>query len=331
VASLHAAGNLVDELSSTVVLADLWLTAGRPGQARRLYEQALRKGEAHGGPTARATADLHVGLSELDVDVGELESARRHLETAAALGERAAMPEGRYRWYVASALLAQAEGRPEEAVKLLNQAEQLYRPGFFPDVRPIAALRARVWIAQGQLSEAGEWAREHGVAVTDDVSFLREFDHLTLVRLVIARHLDQPDGEALDQALGLLDRLLGAAEASGRGGSAVEIRTLWGLALDARTLRATASREAPGGALSERELEVVRLLGSELSGPEIARQLYVSANTLRTHTKHIYTKLEVSSRRAAVRRARERGLIKADVTPTVTSLGDAHSPHRSLP
>jgi LuxR family maltose regulon positive regulatory protein len=59
--------------------------------------------------------------------------------------------------------------------------------------------------------------------------------------------------------------------------------------------------------LSERELQVLRLLDSELSGPQIARELYVSLNTLRTHTKHIFTKLQVTDRRSAVRRARERG------------------------
>jgi LuxR family maltose regulon positive regulatory protein len=57
--------------------------------------------------------------------------------------------------------------------------------------------------------------------------------------------------------------------------------------------------------LSERELEVIKLLRSELSGPEIAKQLIVSLNTLRTHTKNIFNKLGVNSRRAAVRRAEE--------------------------
>jgi LuxR family maltose regulon positive regulatory protein len=60
--------------------------------------------------------------------------------------------------------------------------------------------------------------------------------------------------------------------------------------------------------LSDRELEVLRLLGTELSGPEIARELIVSLNTLRTHTKNIYGKLGVSNRRAALRRAAELGL-----------------------
>jgi LuxR family maltose regulon positive regulatory protein len=57
--------------------------------------------------------------------------------------------------------------------------------------------------------------------------------------------------------------------------------------------------------LSERELDVLRLLGTELDGPAIARELMVSLNTVRTHTKHIYAKLAVTNRRAAVRRAAE--------------------------
>ena len=61
--------------------------------------------------------------------------------------------------------------------------------------------------------------------------------------------------------------------------------------------------------LSERELEVLRLLGTELDGPAIARELVVSLNTMRTHTKNIYAKLAVTSRRAAVRRAAELDLL----------------------
>ncbi len=75
------------------------------------------------------------------------------------------------------------------------------------------------------------------------------------------------------------------------------------------TSSATSSAMSPAEVLSDRELQVLRLLASELTGPQIARQLFVSNNTLRTHTKHIFTKLDVTSRRAAVGRAHERGLI----------------------
>jgi LuxR family maltose regulon positive regulatory protein len=62
-------------------------------------------------------------------------------------------------------------------------------------------------------------------------------------------------------------------------------------------------------ALSDRERDVLRLLATDLTGPEIARHLFVSVNTLRSHTKHIFTKLDVNTRRAAVRRAGDLGLL----------------------
>jgi len=61
--------------------------------------------------------------------------------------------------------------------------------------------------------------------------------------------------------------------------------------------------------LSQRELEVLRLFKTELSGPEIAHELVIALSTVRTHTKSIYSKLNVTNRRAAVKRAVELGLI----------------------
>ena len=61
--------------------------------------------------------------------------------------------------------------------------------------------------------------------------------------------------------------------------------------------------------LSARELDVLRLLGTDLDGPDIACELVVSLNTVRTHTKNIYAKLGVSNRRAAVRRGDELDLL----------------------
>jgi LuxR family transcriptional regulator, maltose regulon positive regulatory protein len=70
--------------------------------------------------------------------------------------------------------------------------------------------------------------------------------------------------------------------------------------------------DGPGqGTLSDRELEVLRLLATPLSGPQIARQLFVSINTLRTHTKRIFVKLDVNTRAAAVSRAADLGLLQA--------------------
>ena len=335
---------------------------------------------------------MYVGMSEVHRERDNLHAATRHLLTSQELGEHTGLPQNRYRWRVAMARIRQAEGDLAGALELLDEAERLYMGDMFPNVRPVPALKARVWIAQGSLGEALGWAREQGLSADDDLSYLREFEHITLARMLLARHQEERAEHSLDQATRLLERLLAAAEEGGRTGRVIEILVLRALAhqtlgdisaalscleramtlaepegyvrvfLDegppmtsllraaakqgiarnyVRRLLATGTETEDGSPvrqapvkqapvkqapveqapvkqapvrqaliepLSERELDVLRLLGTELTGPAIARELMVSLNTVRTHTKNIYTKLAVTSRRAAVRRAAELGL-----------------------
>lgn len=361
VGSLRAAGHLSDELGATVVLGDMWLARGRPDEAQRLYDRALSVAQGH--PVLSTTGDLHVGLADMLRERGDLVSAEQHLQAAKDLGERASLPENRHRWYVATAGVLRARGDLDGAVAMLDAAEPLYLPGFFPDLRPIPALRARVRIAQGRLDDARAWAREHHVRLDGDPSYLGAFDRLTLARLLVAEHRD--DAPVLE----VLDVLVNTAEARGQVGNALDGRvvrallhhslgdlpraldeldqalalgvpvgyrrlfldegapmgSLLGVArerLDAAGARRAAevtdsafaatpdvARPASDDALSERELEVLRLLATGLTGPEIPQHLFVSVNTLRTHTRHIFTKLGVTTRRAAVLRGSELNLL----------------------
>ena len=111
----------------------------------------------------------------------------------------------------------------------------------------------------------------------------------------------------LDEGAPLSDLLREVAE-TGSGEVAASAARLLAGADEGRSRPAARSVPASDG-LSERELEVLRLLATDLTGPEIARRLFVSVNTLRTHTKHIFTKLGVNTRRAAVSRATELDLL----------------------
>ena len=78
--------------------------------------------------------------------------------------------------------------------------------------------------------------------------------------------------------------------------------------------------------LCGRELEVLRLLPTHLTGPEIARELYISRNTVRSHIGHIYDKLDVHSRTEAVQRAQELGLL--EYAPASRQMGPLPVRHR---
>ena len=91
VASLRAAGNLVDELSSTVPLADMWLAAGRPSRARRLYQGALELAKAHGDGVARAIAELYVGSAR---STSRSRHRERQTRTTEGRGPRRAVVDG---------------------------------------------------------------------------------------------------------------------------------------------------------------------------------------------------------------------------------------------
>jgi DNA-binding NarL/FixJ family response regulator len=105
----------------------------------------------------------------------------------------------------------------------------------------------------------------------------------------------------------------GAGRLAGRR-ALVEAREVLARCADPGRLAPIPDTPAPAGGpdadeLSERELAVLRLLPTDLSQREIGRQLYVSLNTVKSHTRRIFAKLQASGREEAVRRARERGLL----------------------
>jgi LuxR family maltose regulon positive regulatory protein len=233
-AILQRAGYIADAIGGVIALADIRIAQGRLREAMSTYERALQLATEQGAPGLRGTADMYVGMSELHRERNDLDTATHHLLRSKDLGESAAFPQNPYRWCVAMARIREAEGDLDGALDLLDEAERRYVSDFFPNVRPIAALKTRLWIAQGRLGQALGWARERGLDASDDLSYLREFEHITLARVLLARAKADRADRSMREAMALLERLLHAAEAGERTGSVLEILVVQALAFAAR-------------------------------------------------------------------------------------------------
>ena len=164
---LAAAGHVADVLGCTVTLVDLALTLGRLGEAQRLATEALDLARsATTSEVVRGTADMWVALGRVAWQYGDAATSARHLDRAADLGEGAGLPQQPYRWRVAMADLRAAVGDWRGADALLEEADRLYNGDFSPNVRPVAATRARLWVRAGDLAAARRWAGNEGCLPT---------------------------------------------------------------------------------------------------------------------------------------------------------------------
>jgi LuxR family transcriptional regulator, maltose regulon positive regulatory protein len=190
---------------------------------------------------------------------------------------------------ISQARVSLVRGEPSAALAVLEPwRRQVEAKGWSDERLKVMLLQAVAHYARGDREEALQVLSE-ALGLARPGGFIRIFvdEGLPMFKLL---------SEASTQGLmpDYINKLLAAYEAAGRG---------------------SAGHSHPGSSqslvepLSERELEVLRLLRTELNGPEIARELLVSLNTMRTHTKNIFNKLGVNNRRAAIRRAQELNLL----------------------
>lgn len=213
----------LDRITGAFVLADIKMALGQLNTALTTYKQSLKLVKDHSKPMPLGTEDIYIGLSKLHRERGNLDDAAQDLLTGKKLGEQIKLPDWQHRWFIAQSQLKETLGDMDSALDLLDKAEKCYVRTPVPNVRPIAAMKARVWVRQEKLAEAQDWVCERGLAVDDDLSYLREFEHITLAKVLIAQIKTEPVDDSIRGVIELLNRLLKAAEEGGRIGSVIEI------------------------------------------------------------------------------------------------------------
>lgn len=369
VEQMYELGNVHFALSSTFGLADVLLGQGRLLDAIAIYKKGLHVAESQ-PYQVQGIADLYLGLGDLYREQNDLQIARDYINKSERLGEQAGFPNWRVRFCKAQARMKQISRDFDEALDLLDEAERLYYVTPVPDVHPIPAMKAHIWIKLGQINNALSWVRDRQLSLDSEVGYLNEFELMTLARIHIAFVETGNTDSPVHELAQLLDRLLEVAETDRRMGSVIEIsilqarlqwiqgnrevaltflRRAFQLAEPERYVRVFVDEGEPMKAmltevlaqeifpsysqellrafegasgsepspisqplldpLSDRELEILRLVAEGLSNREVCERLFVALDTVKGHNRNIYQKLQVKRRTEAVARARELGLI----------------------
>jgi LuxR family transcriptional regulator, maltose regulon positive regulatory protein len=242
------------------------------------------------------------GLGHVALLSGDLPTARRRLEDALSLTS----PQDAISQIIVLSWLSIVEtelGRPDAGVELARRAEAIARQsGLTADPRgagiPLAIGLAAA--ATGDLVAAQD-AMERALDMRRGPGRLSPWVTLeVLLALAPIRFMrgDTPGaGGLLDEARALLAELEDAGDLPRR------------LDETDRLLRRSGRDSGFGQTLTDREMAILRLMPSDLSLREIGGELYLSLNTVKTHSRAIYRKLGVSSRSGAVDRARDLQLL----------------------
>ncbi len=225
--SMTQLGNPIFVVASAFAAADLLVGLGRLAEAEQAYQQALQLASRHGPQAEHITAHHHLGLAMLYRQRGQDNLAAHHWQMAVERGQQTTLIDWPHRWHVARAKHQEAAGELDAALDLLDEAARVYAKNPVPDLRPIPALKACVNLKQGRVDSARAWAIGRGLSLDSPVSYLAEFELLTLARLESAN----------PQVNALLEKLLAAAKGQNRLDSVLEILLTQSLAYEAQGSR----------------------------------------------------------------------------------------------
>ena len=287
-----------------VATARAWLRLLR-GDVDRAIEDA-RRGLTDPGPDPTSTLNLQLILGSTLWWSGKPIEAQEVLEQAEQTARAAPLSAATiftlgFRAVIAldAGDTAQSEALAREAIELTRRADLEEHP--FTAMAHIASGKAHA--RRSELKEATDEI-ERGTQLAERAGSWVVTVYGLLALAEVRHHEHEP--AAARRLLGRARSMLEALPDPAAGLARVE-QTEQTLRL--RPAGDGDSSSAPFWELSDRELSVLRLLAGRLSQREIAAELYVSFNTVKSHTRSIFRKLGVASRAEAVARARELGLL----------------------
>ncbi|RPI27074.1 MAG: LuxR family transcriptional regulator [Chloroflexota bacterium] len=268
-----------------------WVDAarGRSDQAEARLQELATLAERF--EMQLAAPSIEVQKAWLAVRQGRLDAASRWAQTC-DIDPNGEIPFVSEMHAIVLARVLLASGKPDEAerlaARLLASCEAGERWG---RVIETLCIQAQALQSLGQTSQA-ESALQRALSLAEPEGYVRTFIDEGSQLMALLSRITPTD----ERMRAYIERL----KAAGEGRDATE----------ATEKPSGAAHAAHTGPLSEREIEVLRLIAQGLTNQEIAEKLFLSLNTVKTHAKNINFRLEVSNRTQAVRRAQEMGLLE---------------------
>lgn len=250
-AAQHA-GNFVFAIAASFGKADILITQGRLRDAMQVYQTALSLAAEHG--EEQHTAHHHLGLGRLHHEMGKDESAAHHLQKAFELGRHTTIVDWAYRKSLAQAQIRESKGDYDVALEFLDEAARAYVRTTIPNLRPVEAMKAQIYLKQNRLDKAQAWAAKNGLSLHDAPDYLHEFERLILAKIALAEYQHDQNEQHILDVLKLLDAHLELAQKQNRLQSQIEILLLLAFAYRAKG-ETTQARSALGQALKLAEPE----------------------------------------------------------------------------
>jgi LuxR family maltose regulon positive regulatory protein len=230
IAALRALGTMFSVAIGLAYLAEVHVLQGRLHAAATTYTELAQLATESPSQSLVGGAAYWFGMGDLHREWNDLETAERELQQGMELLGAGPAADAILvtRGYLALARVQHARGDSRAADATLDSFLHYARQRDFAAhlIASSRAIAARLALAQGDLPTARRWAETSGFSPGDEISYQRETEYMTLVRVWIAEGRGATAGPYLHDALHLLDQLQATAESGGRGGSLVEIALL---------------------------------------------------------------------------------------------------------
>ncbi|MFH4664010.1 LuxR C-terminal-related transcriptional regulator [Vibrio cidicii] len=343
VRKMDCSDDVSSKISSRFLLSDFYYQLGLLSKAIDTATEGKNIIESLSGLTYEGCADIYLILAEIYFELGDIDRSIENLDIAQQYGPLGFMPEAKYRYSLLSGKISFKQNQIQEAFDYLKESMALYSSTPNPSHQP-----PDTWYCAFQYLEGNsDSIKNSNLLVKDNISDV--ISHTNYFEVFLAILSDQEfrnqvepvwaeisdnDNFPKNKLIGkCIDLIFSNYNSNGRNPSRISLDPAFITITDNNltflsdillmllkkykksdfktsynSLYIVENSNSVDD-LSAKEYVVLQWLNTELTGPQIAEKLFISLNTLRTHTKNIYSKLNANNRRSVCIKAQSLGLI----------------------